>query len=540
MLVGCGVMPHAPMLLRPKDEQIEHLREVQEAHEACCALADQIRNRRPHVIVLVTPHGTTVEHGVTGVYMNSWARGSAEWSGGFSDVQVQCELDVLASRGLLKNLRGGGCRARGVEFFGGGRTPAPLGWSEVVPLWFLDDILSSSRFVVVSQGVCEGFSFGEQHCLTRAEAQSVLSSVADMMKVGQTLSDWADSSENENRRIFVLVSALLSHAHGGHGGRLNRNRRELDDGSLAPEQLLSPRYLSERTLDMRSRDGHQHDAAAQLYDQAIDFWLRTLRGEGLLVTARKAVPLAQPCGYGVLVILNGVLDGRDHSIWDRQLLVRSAPTNFGLCVSSLLPRWDRLPTDAMDTSRGHILLDLGEEFQLITIKCWFNDFGDFLDIHGEVVVMPEQPRTPTPSASGSRPEVGSQSRPSTGRDAIAAEEGGIAGDVRGDEDEDADASGDEDLWDSMLGEENKKNREQEEHIAWLAEQERLKGIPERTPTPPPTKAEKQMAMVQDEIEGRILVVFAETLKHLHEQCVLAVRYGACGVRGKTWGMRCSR
>ena len=79
---------------------------------------------------------------------------------------------------------------------------------------------------------------------------------------------------------------------------------------------------------MRSHDSAEHDAAAELYDQAVEFWIRTLRAEGLLVTARKAVPLAQPCAYQVLVILNGVLDGRNHEIWIKTLLKRCAPTNF--------------------------------------------------------------------------------------------------------------------------------------------------------------------------------------------------------------------
>jgi hypothetical protein len=48
----------------------------------------------------------------------------------------------------------------------------------------------------------------------------------------------------------------------------------------------------------------------------------------------------------------------------------------------------------------------------------------------------------------------------------------------------------------MLSEENKKNAEQEAYIAWLEEQERLKKIPQRTPTPPPTKAEKQIAQAR--------------------------------------------
>ena len=120
------------------------------------------------------------------------------------------------------------------------------------------------------------------------------------------MADWADSAENKHKRIFVLVSAALSHAHGGQGlhvhgcaivssrtfaqvhiqspnlpltssseiirkhcsvcthhriptctgGRLNRHRHVLDDGTMEQEKLLSPRYLSERTLEMRESDSH--------------------------------------------------------------------------------------------------------------------------------------------------------------------------------------------------------------------------------------------------------------------------------------------
>jgi hypothetical protein len=87
VLVGCGVMPHAPMVIKPAEDQIAHLPELQDVHEACLTLADHIRERRPHTIVLVTPHGVTIEQGMTGVYMNGWARGSAEWSSGFSNVR---------------------------------------------------------------------------------------------------------------------------------------------------------------------------------------------------------------------------------------------------------------------------------------------------------------------------------------------------------------------------------------------------------------------------------------------------------------------
>ena len=32
-------------------------------------------------------------------------------------------------------------------------------------------------------------------------------------------------------------------------------------------------------------------------------------------------PLAQPCGYSVFVILNGVVDGRNHDIWQKKVYV---------------------------------------------------------------------------------------------------------------------------------------------------------------------------------------------------------------------------
>jgi aromatic ring-opening dioxygenase LigB subunit len=551
------------MILKPDEDEILHLREIQLVHDACLELAHQIRERRPQTIVLVTPHGVTVEQGVTGVYMNAWARGSAEWSGGFSQIHVQCELDVLASRGLLKMLKEAGCKARGIEFFGGGRSAAQLGWAEVVPLWFLDDILGFSRFVVVSQSVAEGFAFGEMHSMSRSEAQSMLSSVTEMMKVGQALSDWADGAENKDTRIFMLFSAALSHSHGGHGGRLNRNRHLLDDGSWEPEQLLSPRFLSMRTLEMRNRDSDEHDTAAQLYDQAVEFWLRTLRAEGLIVTARKAVPLAQPCSYSILVILNGVLDGRNHEIWMKNILVRCVPTNFGMCVSSLLPRWDRLPREVMDTHAAHLVLDAGEEYQLMTIKCWFNDFGDFLDVHGQIVVLPDLPRTPSPippPASETESQIGSpapassklgsdQASPSpisgkpgtgkasnrasaqpsatgTGNGSRGAGRKGMKEDMEeGEEEEEAQV----DPWDSMIEEENKQNVEQEARIAWLEEQERLKRMKQTTPPYVPTRAERQIGIVEDILPGRVLVVFAETLSHLHEQAVLAARAGCVAI-----------
>ena len=145
VLVGCALMPHAPMILDPDIEEASSLEGLREVHEACLEIGSAIRERRPHLILLCTPHGVNVEGCGAGVYMNSWARGTAEWAGSFASISVECELDMAASRSLLASLQTKGCSAKGVEVAGGGDLPASLYFSEVVPLCFLEDQLTTSR-----------------------------------------------------------------------------------------------------------------------------------------------------------------------------------------------------------------------------------------------------------------------------------------------------------------------------------------------------------------------------------------------------------
>ena len=81
---------------------------------------------------------------------------------------------------------------------------------------------------------------------------------------------------------------------------------------------------------MRRHDSAEHDAAAELYDQAVEFWIRTLRAEGLLVTARKAVPLAQPCAND---FAKGGMYSQDNTV--SRMEVRRCPSRR--CPSALLP-----------------------------------------------------------------------------------------------------------------------------------------------------------------------------------------------------------
>lgn len=46
--------------------------------------------------------------------------------------------------------------------------------------------------------------------------------------------------------------------------------------------------------------------ASALYDQAVELWVTSGQAEVLLLSARKAVALAQPCGYSATVFLHGV------------------------------------------------------------------------------------------------------------------------------------------------------------------------------------------------------------------------------------------
>ena len=39
VLVGCGVMPHSPMLLQPADDQVAHMPEVSRVYHVCVSWA---------------------------------------------------------------------------------------------------------------------------------------------------------------------------------------------------------------------------------------------------------------------------------------------------------------------------------------------------------------------------------------------------------------------------------------------------------------------------------------------------------------------
>jgi hypothetical protein len=61
VLVGCAVMPHAPMILNPDIEEALSLEGLRELNEACCKISAAVRERRPHLVLLCTPHGVNVE-----------------------------------------------------------------------------------------------------------------------------------------------------------------------------------------------------------------------------------------------------------------------------------------------------------------------------------------------------------------------------------------------------------------------------------------------------------------------------------------------
>ena len=294
------------------------------------------------------------------MYMNSWARGTAEWAESFANVSVECELDMAASRSLLSAPQAQGCNTKGLEMSGCGDLPAALCFSEVVPLCFLEEQLATTRVAILALGAPEGFSFVVGTGAQRAQISAELGSVTASLKLGHALSEWLDSQENAARRILVIVSASLAQTH----------RTPEHCPRVPGSELYDARFLGEvkwggsvSGVDMEGVIA-KHAAAAETYDKAVELWCSTLRSEALLLTARKALPLAQPCGFAATVVLHGLLEGRAGiGDWKHAALATGAPTNVGLVAAMFLPPWESLPEYVQAVDRAWVEVD-GDEGKL--------------------------------------------------------------------------------------------------------------------------------------------------------------------------------
>ena len=276
----------------------------------------------PEVIFLNTPHGVSTCNSHS-VYLNTRAKGNAEWNGHWTEYDVNIPLDSDLAKAFLDHLQGDNIPANGVAPFDP-REKAPLRWGEVVPLWFFRDLTSAGIKVVIFSSPISSMT-----------DQSPLSHVS---KLGRSIARFLNGLE---QRVLYIASGDLAHTH------------ETD--------CTLPLYIPDPIFDMPP----PRSETALSFDLSIEHWVlctplatggvadpvkttvkRSAKwdkttykdAEQWLARATGMKMSAFSCGVYEFGVLHGILaaevEGR--ASYDAHLLCRFAPTYFGLIMAAFI------------------------------------------------------------------------------------------------------------------------------------------------------------------------------------------------------------
>ncbi|MFX0091156.1 MAG: hypothetical protein ACFFBD_05275 [Candidatus Hodarchaeota archaeon] len=271
-LKGVFILPHGSMILDPSKEDIPV--QAKNLHSAMQNAAHTIKELHPDLIFLTTPHGIALSHDF-GIYMNKGASGSAEWNGEYSNFKVKIEIEQTLVSQLYDYLRKKDVAITGITSYGA-MMEIPLRWGEVVPLWFLKDLPSQPKYLIMSQP-------------TRRNKHAI-KMIPELLELGNHLKSFFESLD---KKVVVIVSADLAHTH--------------------------------------SVDGpYKHSKTAEPFDQLIEHWASTLNTDPLLKKTKDLLYRALCCGYIGLVILHGMLENTNLR---PEVLIRASPTYYGMMVA---------------------------------------------------------------------------------------------------------------------------------------------------------------------------------------------------------------
>ncbi|NHJ49783.1 MAG: hypothetical protein FK733_18470 [Asgard group archaeon] len=268
-IVGAFILPHGAMVL---DEKKAKKQQAIELHKAMKQITQQIKDLKPDIIFLTSPHGISHSNDF-GIYLNKAASCSAEWNGDYGNYSCEIPIDQKLSEELLEYLLDKETAISGVVAYAPGFN-IPLRWGEAVPLWFLRDIPSS--FIIMSQP------------LKRYDMAKEL--IPETLTLGNDLRIFF---ENLEKRTVIVISADLAHTHQEEGP-------------------------------------YGFDESASIFDDLIGKWANTLNDKILLKQVVPKLNKAKVCGYIGFIMLQGMLGKLDFT---PQLIVNQAPTYYGMMIA---------------------------------------------------------------------------------------------------------------------------------------------------------------------------------------------------------------
>ena len=204
-LVSSVVLPHGPMVFdggagcTPADtERLQKLPETlrddcQTLFRGTCEAVDMARATKPDVIFLNTSHGICSSD-IFCVYINSKAKGNAEWNDQWTEYEVNVELDSYLAKTFVEHLKKDNIAAEGI-LLAFTEYELPLCWGEVVPLWFLRDLTANGvKVVIFSDPLKRKLPFH----------------LPEVAEVGQSISKFFNGLK---QRVLYVVSGDLAHSH---------------------------------------------------------------------------------------------------------------------------------------------------------------------------------------------------------------------------------------------------------------------------------------------------------------------------------------
>lgn len=271
MIIGSAIAPHGSLIL---PDSLDPSSKAHKIHSAMNSLASHIKELKPDIIFLSTPHGIGLETNF-GFYKNEKASGSAEWHEGYTEYAISLDLDISKTTNLFKLLKDKEHRVESLT----AHTPSEpiyLRWGEVVPCWFLREI--TAKYIVMSQP-------------TRRLNHS-LDMIPELKNLGKDIGNYLESL---NERVFILISGDMAHTY-------------QEDGPYGIHPTAEP------------------------FDKAVEKWVTTMDESFLIEKAGSNIYTALSCGFTGFIMLDSLIKTLGKTI-STDLLVHEHPTYYGMMVA---------------------------------------------------------------------------------------------------------------------------------------------------------------------------------------------------------------
>lgn len=272
MIIGSAIAPHGSLIL---PDSLDSASKAHKIHAAMNELSKHIEELKPDIIYLSTPHGVALERSF-GFYKNSLASGSADWHGDYTKYSISLQLDLENTIKLIQKLQAENHDVQSITAHSESE-PMYLRWGEVVPNWFLSDI--KAKYIIM--------------CQPSRRLDHSQEMVVELQELGKGIASYLDSLKE---RVFVLISGDMAHT-----------------------------YLADGPYGI--------DPTAELFDKAVEKWVKTLDESYLVKEANSMIYTAKSCGFTGYIMLDALLKTLGKTI-STNVLVHEHPTYYGMMVAT--------------------------------------------------------------------------------------------------------------------------------------------------------------------------------------------------------------